>query len=430
MADLAGAAGQALVLPFGGAGFCSALHTLMLRRIAPFCLVLGLMAVFAGPLLAATKPAVISKDSSPAAAISATLATLTGIAISPLLGTGAFGAYKWVTTEESQRNSLPWYAKVGFWLPALLVAGACAMKDTLGTVLPPGFKKPLDVLETIENKCSGLVAAGAVVPFTMDAISKMLLSGSSQGAILLPTGFATIGFGAIDFSWALNLLTVPFGIAVFCVVWMASHAINVLILLSPWGAIDAALKASRTALLGLVTLSTTLNPWVSATLSIVVIIVSWLIAGWAFRLTVFGSLFCWDFFTLRKRRYKVGAVENKVFSGNRLCSTGVPTRTYGRWVNEPQNGRWRFVYRPWLFLPERSVDIPATKPHVGKGLFISTLLDGDATLLIMPPRYRGHEAEVVHTYGVEGGIQDAGLLKAWSVLRELFGGASSRAQVV
>ena len=39
-------------------------------------------------------------------------------------------------------------------------------------------------------------------------------------------------------------------IAIFAIVWMASHAINVLILLSPWGAIDAALKSARTARLG------------------------------------------------------------------------------------------------------------------------------------------------------------------------------------
>lgn len=420
---------KALALPFASCGFFWA-HTTMLKRIAPFCLVLGLMAVLAVPLLAATKQVPIARDSSPAAGISAALATLTGIAISPLLGTGAYGAYRWATTDEAQRGSLPWFAKTGFWIPALLIAGACAFKDTLGTILPPGFKKPLDVLETIENKCSGLVAAGAVVPFTMDAISKLLLSGGAQGAMMMPTGLAMIGFGAIDFSWVLNLLTVPFGIAVFCVVWMASHAINALILLSPWGAIDIALKAARTSLLGLITLSTTLNPWVSATLSIAVIIISWLVAGWAFRLTVFGSIFCWDFFTLRKHRFKLAATENKVFSSNRLCARGVPIRTYGRWVNEPENGRWRFVYRPWLVLAERSVEVPATKPHVGKGLFISSVQDGDGTLLILPPRYRGHEDEVARTYGVEGGVQDAGLLKAWSVVRELFGGAASRAQVV
>jgi len=401
----------------------------MLKRIAPLCLVLGLLAVFAGPLFAATQPAVASKDSSPGGAISAALATLTGIAISPLLGTGAYGAYKWVTTDETKRASLPWYAKAGFWAPALLIAGLCALKDVLGTVIPPGFKKPLDVLETIENKCSGLVAAGAVVPFTIDALSKMLVSSGPQ-ATALPSGLATIHLAAMDFSWLLNILTVPFGIAVFCVVWMASHAINVLILLSPWGAIDAALKVGRASLLGLLTLSTTLNPWVSATLSIGVIVVSWLIAGWAFRLTIFGGSFCWDFFTLRKKRFKPAPVENRVFSSNALCALGVPTRSYGRWINEPQNGVWRFTYKPWLFLAERSVVIPATNPYVGKGLFISTVLDGDATLLILSPRYRDHEEELVAIYGVEGGVQDAGLLRAWGAMRELFGGASTRAQVV
>ena len=85
------------------------------------------------------------------------------------------------------------------------------------------------------------------------------------------TGLAFIHLGAIDLSWLLNILTVPFGVAIFLLVWMASHAINVLILLRPWGAIDAVLKGARTALLGLITVSATLNPWISAALSLVVI---------------------------------------------------------------------------------------------------------------------------------------------------------------
>src|SRR5690606_35697740 len=117
-----------------------------------------------------------SSDRSPAAGVATALTTVTGIAISPLLGTGAYGAYQYVRADADQRASLPWYARPSFWLPALGIVLACAFKDTLGAVLPPGFKKPLDILETIENKATGLVAAGAVVPFTMDALSKMLVS--------------------------------------------------------------------------------------------------------------------------------------------------------------------------------------------------------------------------------------------------------------
>jgi hypothetical protein len=90
--------------------------------------------------------------------------TVTGVAISPLLGTGALGAWDYFHCPDEERDRLPWYAHPGFWIPALLLVAAVAFKDAAGTALPPGMKKPLDVCETVENKVSGLVAAGAVVP--------------------------------------------------------------------------------------------------------------------------------------------------------------------------------------------------------------------------------------------------------------------------
>ena len=217
-------------------------------------------------------------DRSPAAPWSGALATVTGIAISPLVGTGAYGAYQWFTapgdTSEARaaaRAKLPWFAQLGFWLPALLLAAACAAKDTLGTVLPPGAKKPMDVLETVENKLSGLVAAGAVVPITMNSLSHLVIGGPTGAQAAWPAGLAVLPVGAMDWSWLLNVLTVPLGVAVFAVVWMASHAITVLILLSPWGAVDAALKSARTALLGLLTVTATISPGLGALLSLAIV---------------------------------------------------------------------------------------------------------------------------------------------------------------
>ena len=405
-----------------------------MKRFAPLFLLVATLAVIVTPLLAAAaapaaKPAA---DHSPGAAVAASISTVTGMAISPLLGTGAYGAYQYFSAEnEAARARLPWYAHWSFFGPALLIVGLCACKDSLGAVLPPGFKKPLDVLETIENKATGLVAAGAVVPFTMDALSKMVVGGktAAAGHVLLPGGFAMIPLGTIDFSWALNLLTVPFGIAVFAIVWMASHAINVLILLSPWGAIDAALKGMRTALLGLLTLTATINPWVGAALSIVVIIIAYFVAGWAFRLTVFGSVFCWDFFTLRRHRFVPAENDNRMFAGANLA--GVPPRTYGRLVLRSEGGL-EFFYRPWLVLPERSTKVPADKSAltVGRGLFFSSIsAESTGTLFLLPPRYHGHEEVVARAY-LLGGVRDAGLRRAWGVLKELFGGAASKTQVV
>ncbi len=405
-----------------------------MKRLTPlFLLSLTLTLVVAPFAFGASAAPAAAADRSPAAPIATALSTVTGIAISPLLGTGAYGAYQWMAAkDEAARAALPWYAQWSFFGPALLLVGACAAKDALGAMVPPGLKKPLDVLETIENKATGLVAAGAVVPFTMDALSKMVLSGktAAAGAALAPDGLAMIHVGALDFSSVLNVLTVPFGLAVFVIVWMASHAINVLILLSPWGAIDAALKGMRTALLGLLTLSATINPWLGAALSLVVIIVAWLVAGWAFRLTVFGSVFCWDFFTRRSGRFSPKENDNAVFAGGNF--PGVPVRTYGRLVQRTEGGL-EFFYRPWLWLPERKAAVPvsAAQIAVGRGLFFSTVTAGEAgTLFLLPPRYRGHEDVLVRAYRLGGGVQEAGLRKAWSLLRELFGGGAAKNQVV
>lgn len=406
-----------------------------MKLISTACLVLGLLAVLAVPVWAATADAKTepapAADKSPIGALSKTVATVTGIAISPLLGTGALGLYENFSAKtDAEKAALPWYAQWSFILPALGIVGVCAAKDSLGAMLPPGFKKPLDVLETIENKATGLVAAGAVVPFTMNSLSKMIVSSAPAAHGVESTGLAAIHLGAIDASWFLNILTVPFGIAVFVLVWMASHAINALILLSPWGAIDAALKGARTALLGVITLAATLNPWISAALSLVIILIAYLIAGWAFRLTVFGTIFSWEFLTRRKARFTPADRENKLFSSTQLVKQGVPMRTYGRLVNEPENGRVTFAYKPWMILPEKSVAVSLTGPSVGKGLFFSTIRDNERTAFVLPPRYRGHEEAVARIYRLEGGVQDAGLLKAWGTLRELFGGGAAKAQVV
>lgn len=405
-----------------------------MKRLAPWTLLCVTLLVIVVPfaLAAATAaPAPAKSDRSPAAPIASVVSTVTGIAISPLLGTGAYGAYQWATAkDDAARATLPWYAQISFWLPALALVGACAAKDALGAAVPPGWKKPLDVLETVENKFSGLIAAGAVVPFAVTAMTKLVFDGSAVAdagtAGLAHSGVAAIHVAAVDFTWLLNLLTVPFGLAIFLIVWLGSHAINVLILLSPWGAIDAGLKAARTALLGLVTISATLDPWVGAVLSVVVIVVAYLVAGWAFRLSIFGAVFCWDFVTRRRNRFTPEANANLMFAG--ADCPGVPVRTYGR-LHRSEAGALAFVYRPWLMLPERKTELPVEPKAlaVGEGLFFSDIESDDGrTLFSLPPRYRGHEAVVARTYQMGGGVKPAGLRKAWGALREMIGGRAMK----
>ncbi len=405
-----------------------------MKKLTPWVAVLCLASVFAWPLWAASAPQSGKDGEVPSAGLelAKTATQITGIAISPLLGVSAVGFYEWKKAETpEQKAALPWFANPLVWLGGGLLVGAAAAKDAFGATVPPGLKKPLDVVETVENKVSGLVATGAVVPVLVSAASKYLVGSQAATAGLDVNlgGLAMIHLGAMDLSWLLTALMVPLAVAVHGVVWLASHAINVLILLSPWGAVDAVLKSARTALLGAVTGLAFIDPVVGVTLSVVIVVVAWMISGWAFRLTVFGSVFCWDFFTGRRRRFQVLADGNAMFLARKL--DGAPVRTYGR-LHQAADGALTFKFRPWLVLAEREIPVPREGLVVGRGVFYSEVLgfdkeaDKNRTLFLLPPRYVGHEELLARTYRISGTCE-VGLRKAWSWLKEALGGGAKKA---
>ncbi|MDP1579702.1 MAG: hypothetical protein Q8M02_05455 [Candidatus Didemnitutus sp.] len=399
-----------------------------MKRFLPIIALACVISLCASPLwAAATTPAKGKDGEVPSAGLelAKTAAQITGIAISPLLGVSAVGAYQWMqASTPEQKARLPWFANPLVWLCGFLLVGAAAAKDAFGAAMPPGWKKPLDVLDTVENKFSGLVATGAVVPVLVAAAAKFMTAPGGTAALDLSLGgLAMIHFGAMDLSWLLTAAMVPLAVAVHATVWLASHAINVLILLSPWGAVDAVLKSARTALLGSVTGLAFIDPVVGVTLSVIILIFSALIAGWAFRLTTFGSIFCWDFFTRRRKRFELLANNNRVFLGRKL--DGAPVRTYGK-LNKADDGQLTFCFKPWLVLPQKSVVVPREEIVVGRGVFYSEVLGLDPatgkpdSLLLLPPRYLGHEEEFSRLYAMNGTCE-IGLRKAWSWLRAALG---------
>jgi len=370
---------------------------------------------------AAAKPA----DPNPAAKkVCETVSLITGVAISPLMGVGAVGAYDYFKAKtDAEKARLPWFANPLFWLPALLLVGACFLKDTAGIAIPTVLKKPFDVAETIEHKISGLVATGAFVPVVVSLMHEVNATAAAPGASLNSLGFAAISLP----NWLCDILVTPIAMAAFFIVFLASNAINILILLSPFSTMDAALKGFRTAILASVAGTSFVNPWLGAAWALIVILISWLIAGWSFRLSYFGLSFVWDFVTGRKNRFHPGARENKMFLG-RKCDK-VPARTYGKLVRA-EGGELVFHYRPWLVLPQRTLVLPAGNYEAGRGIFYSEILrveGGSAkTVLLLPPRYRGHEEEMAKIYNFAG-VRDVGLRAAWAWFKSLFGGKTAAA---
>lgn len=379
-------------------------------------LLLALVGLLWLPLtgVAGTSTASVADPNPQAKKLAETISMITGVAISPLLGVGAVGAYDYFQAKTpAQKARLPWFANPWFWAPALLLVGACFLKDTAGIAIPSVLKKPFDVADAIENKVSGLVATAAFVPIA----ASIFQSSSPDGASL-----SALGFAAIDLHWLYNILLVPFAMVAFVMVFLAANAINVLILISPFSTVDAALKGFRAAILASVVGTSFVNPWLGAAWALIIILFSWLIAGWSFRLSHFGLAFIWDFVTGRRNRFRPDPKENKMFLGAKTQK--VPTRTYGK-LAQNEKGELIFHYRPWLILPRRTLTLPAGKFEAGRGLFYSEIMrvEGESvkTVILLPPRYRGHEEEIAQIYQLAG-TRDVGIRAAWAWFKSLFGG--------
>jgi hypothetical protein len=215
--------------------------------------------------------------------------------------------------------------------------------------------------------------------------------------------------------------------AAFFIVFLASNAMNILILISPFSTVDAALKSFRTALMASVVGSAWINPWMGAAWALIILFISWLIAGWSFRLSHFGVVFLWDFLSGRKLRFHPETSGNNLFLSRK--TENAPPRTYGKLVRNDK-GELVFNYRPWLVLAQRTLTLPAGQYETGRGILYSEILrveNGSAkTIILLPPRYLGHEEEVAKVYGFAG-TRDVGLRAGWAWFKNFFGGKTATA---
>jgi hypothetical protein len=324
------------------------------------------------------------------------------------------GAWKYFHAETpQQRARLPWFAQPWFWITGFVLVTACFLKDTLGIAAPRLLKKPLDVADALEHKISGLVATGAFVPLVIAVFPPAEPEAALQGA----NGF----LAAIDLSWLGNGILVPVAMIAFFLVFLASNAINVLILLSPFAVVDTALKGFRLLVLLTIPATAFANPWLGAAWALLIIGIAYFIAGWSFRLSHFGMVFIWDIVTLRSRRFVPDKSANRMMLARQI--NRVPARTYGTLRRDEQEGLI-LQYRPWLVLPKRTLVLPAGQYAIGQGLFYSQIMRvegrGVRAVMLLPPRYRGHEEELVSIYGLTG-TREAGLLAAFRWLKETLG---------
>lgn len=349
------------------------------------------------------------------------LSATIGTAISPLVGIAAISAVGYYRADGDTRSQLPWFNQPGFWLWAIGILAAVALKDTVGGAMPI-LKKPLDALELVENQVSALVALPVVIPTLMQLLEQASAIGFPVTAWLVPVVYAaqevpTTAAGPGVLSWlVISVLTT----VVFIIVWFTGHVANVLVFLNPIPFVDTVIKSARLALIGAIVASAAWSPSLGIVLCVLVFAISLWLFGWSFRLTHLGTFMAWDI--LMRRSGTLGNGQPSDLPGFTGASfRDVPPRTYGR-LRHRGDGQIEFRYRRFLIFPERALALERRTFAIGKGLLSPTLVqrgEGDdfAVLFRFLPRYRDDEATVARTLGVED-VVDVSIVRG---LRALLG---------
>ena len=347
--------------------------------------------------------------------ISSAVSSVTSTSMSPLLGVALYGAYKYARTPETARAPLPFYAKPHTWITLAVLLLLIFLKDTIGGAIPL-LKKPLDALEVlVVNKASLVLLA---LPFMFDQVLPLVGLKGAGGLLSLyePVTYAD-DYGAWHTASQVGFATLAIlaGLVITFVVWLASHALDVLILLSPFPFIDVALKGLRTVIVLAIIVTSLIDKRAGLFVALCVVGVALLLFSWSVRLMIVGFVFSWDLIQLMifRRHAKPQEVRDIVgFTAAKIH--GIPRQAFSRITRDP-NGILEVRYRRLDLGPIRRVRLEnAAEYEIGRGILYPSIILPDRTgyrlQFRLPPRYIGREEQVQTQLGMTA-VRDIRLRK-------------------
>jgi hypothetical protein len=340
------------------------------------------------------------------------ISTLTGCAISPILGISVLGAYTYYTTPVEERNNVPWHAAPQFWAPLLVILFGIILKDSSKVAIPKIILVPLDAMETLLEKNTSAVLALIVLLTSIvgGVMDQTQLPGHAGGGLFSSAAHAAGGTASRSLAGAAGMIepaiVAMLVIAVFIVVWVVSQAFNFLILLSPFSSIDLLLTLSKNCIVVLLLSAYLIHPFAGLLFSLCIILLSVFLFSRSLRFVVFGTLMAIDLLRKKSGSLEIDTDTVKVFAGAGLA--GVPPMSYGVLGNV--NRTLQFTYRPWFILPVRTCHVrePPEAHHVGKGTLSPVIVrEGKkpgqyTTLCRLRPRYASREHAIAQILGLAG----------------------------
>jgi hypothetical protein len=336
--------------------------------------------------------------------VSTALATVTSTAISPLLGVCVIGAWQYYHTPKAQRDQLPLIQKPKFWIPIIVLLLLIFIKDTFGGFAPL-IKKPLDAAEVLFINHAALVLIA--FPFVLEQVSRVMGFTSWRGLVTYLLSGPVVYAAAPETSGVHHAVSIAtaalytiIGLVVTFVVWLVGHAFDVLALISPFPFLDFLLKAVRNCVFAVLAITALLSPRLGLLLALGLIVVSFLVFGWALRMAVFGAVFAWSLL-----RVLMMDVRMKANRGDRIRAftarvSKLPRRTFG-YLFLSDDGTLLFCYRRLLVGPQNTIKVGRAEGFaVGQGIFFPTVIEpiestGEHHVTFrLLPTYRGAEESV------------------------------------
>jgi hypothetical protein len=387
------------------------------------CLFLAQMTVSAEP----SAPDDADASSSVASIIADHVTDTTMTAMSPLLVVSAQGAWEYYHAESSARTSLPWYTSPWLWGSLLGLGGLFTLNTAIGNAVPL-LKTPMNVVEEHENKITGLLIG---LPMVLTRLFPDLeMPSTTKAASTLGDGILPI---AMSSPWIAGMIAVPVVIACYLMVWLTFHSLHVIALVSPFGIVDTGLKFGRLGLVGIILLLSFVSPLLSVLLCAVIIALSYFIAGWSFRLLIFGTLLSWDLLLFRHRRRDPS---NDLTARGFLCREveAVPIRTYGT-LTVRDDSTYAFHYRPWLIMPGQTIQLDSDAITIQRGILSpiarAHTANGPSNLVRFRPSLRNHEealSQHLNAREIDDHIITKGFQQAREWLKEIYRPATTQAQ--
>jgi hypothetical protein len=332
------------------------------------------------------------------------LATVTSTAISPLVGVCVMGMWRYYRTPQLQRDQLPVIQKPKFWIPVILLLVLIFLKDTIGGFAPL-IKKPLDAAEVLfVNHAALVLIAFPVVVAQVSRVMgfpswKALLAYLVDGPVVYAAGVQTSGVHHA-FGIAIAALVTVLGLMITFVVWLVGHSFDVLAMLSPFPFLDFLLKAARNTLFAVLLLTALLSPVLGLILSVILIVVSFLLFGWALRLAFFGTVFAWSLLRALVMHEHVKPNRGDKVRAFTARVGKLPRWTYGH-LGLSEDGTLLFGYRRLLLGPQSTIKVGhANSFAVGQGIFSPCVIepiestDKHHVAFRLLPTYRGSEESI------------------------------------